>query len=242
MPVLTKPEGVALYVQIRETLREQIKNGQLAPGQRLPAEDELAAQFGVSRMTVRQGVSDLTDEGLLYRRRGVGTFVSQFHVERDHNKLTDFFETAQTQGFEAEVRLLFREVVPAKIAVARPLGLEEGEPVIRIQTLRLANGVPITVYDEYVAYKLCPQLYQDKLYSRPAWQILEDYGFTIKRAVQRIEARLADADIASLLSIEENAPILYKHRVIMTEDGAPVELILCHNRGDSYSVKMTLVH
>jgi GntR family transcriptional regulator len=240
--VLTKTEGVALYVQIRETLREQIKRGELAPGQKLPAEDELAAQFGVSRMTVRQGISDLTDEGVLYRRRGIGTFVAQFHVERDHNKLTDFFETAQAQGFEAEVRLLIREVVPAKISVAKPLGLEEGEPVIRFQTLRLANGVPITVYDEYVAYKLCPQLFQEKLYSRPAWQILESYGFTIKRAVQRIEARLADVDIAGLLGIEENAPILYKHRVIMTEDGSPVELILCHNRGDSYSVKMTLVH
>ena len=242
MTVLTKTEGVALYVQIRETLREQIKNGQLEPGQKLPAEDELAAQFGVSRMTVRQGISDLTDEGVLYRRRGVGTFVAQFHVERDHNKLTNFLETAQAQGFEAEVRLLVREVVPAKISVAKALALHETEPVIRIQTLRLANGLPITVYDEYVAYKLCPQLFQEDLHSRPAWQILESYGYTIKRAVQKIEARLADADIAALLGIEENAPILYKHRVVLTEDGAPVELILCHNRGDSYSVKMTLVH
>ncbi|MEZ4518926.1 MAG: GntR family transcriptional regulator [Chloroflexota bacterium] len=68
------------------------------------SEDELASQFGVSRMTVRQGITDLTDEGLLYRRRGISTFVTQFHVERDHNKLTDFFETARAEGFEAEVR------------------------------------------------------------------------------------------------------------------------------------------
>ncbi len=242
MLVLTKTEGVALYVQIRETLRQQIKSGQLEPGQKLPAEDELAAQFGVSRMTVRQGISDLIDEGVLYRRRGVGTFVTQFHVERDHNRLTNFLETAQAAGFAAEVRLLSREVVPARMTVANALALQETEPVIRIQTLRLANGVPITVYDEYVPYRLYPQLMQEDLRSRPAWQILESRGHTIKRAVQRIEARLADADVASLLEIEENAPILYKHRVIMSEDGAPVELILCHNRGDSYSVIMTLIH
>lgn len=242
MLVLSKTEGVALYVQIRETLRQQIKNGQLEAGQKLPAEDELAAQFGVSRMTVRQGISDLIDEGVLYRRRGVGTFVAQFHVERDHNRLTNFLETAQAAGFAAEVRLLSREVVPARMTVAKALALQESEPVIRIQTLRLANGVPITVYDEYVPYRLYPQLLQEDLRSRPAWQILENHGYTIKRAVQRVEARLADADIANLLEIEENAPILYKHRVIMSEDGAPVELILCHNRGDSYSVIMTLVH
>lgn len=241
MATLTKTEGVALYVQVRETLREQIKTGVLKPGQKLPAEDELAAQFGVSRMTVRQGISDLTDEGLLYRRRGIGTFVAQLHVERDHNKLTDFFETARAEGFQAEVRLLSREVVPAKIMVAKALALQETEPVIRIQTLRLANNVPVTIYDEYVPYKLCPELLTEDLRARPAWQILENYGHIIKRAVQRVEARAADEEVARLLNIEEDAPILFKNRVIFAEDGTPVELILCHNRGDSYSAKMILV-
>ncbi len=241
MTMLTKTEGVALYVQVRETLRNQIKTGVLKPGQKLLAEDELAAQFGVSRMTVRQGIVDLTDEGILYRRRGIGTFVTQFHVERDHNKLTDFFETAQAEGFEAEVRLLSREVVPAKIMVAKALALQETEPVIRIQTLRLANEVPVTLYDEYVPYKLCPELLTEDLRSRPAWQILENYGYIIKRAVQRNEPRAADEDVARALNIEMDAPILFKNRVISAEDGTPVELILCHNRGDSYSAKMILV-
>ena len=241
MAVLTKTDGVALYVQVRETLREQIKKGQLEPGQKLPSEDELAAQFGVSRMTVRQGISDLTDEGVLYRRRGVGTFVTQFQVERDHNKLTNFFDTVQGERIDAEVQLLNQEVVPAKLMVAKALALTETEPVIRIQKLRLANGVPVTVYDEYVPYKLVPELLQEDLRSRYAWQVLEDYGYTIKRAVQKIEARQADADLASLLKLEESAPILYKHRLVLAEDGTPVELILCYNRGGGYSVKMTLV-
>lgn len=241
MPTLTKTDGVALYVQVRETLREQIKSGLFAPGQKLPSEDELSSQFGVSRMTVRQGISDLTDEGVLYRRRGIGTFVTQFHVERDHNKLTGFSDTAKAEGFEGKVQLLSREVVPAKLMVAKALALHETEPVIRIQTLRWANDVPVTVYDEYVPYKLCHELLQEDLRFRAAWEILETYGYTIKRAVQKIEARLADTDLATLLNLEENAPILYKHRIILAEDGAPVELILCYNRGDGYSVKMTLV-
>jgi GntR family transcriptional regulator len=238
---LNKTEGVALYVQVRETLRDQIKTGILELGQKLPSEDELAAQFGVSRMTVRQGVSDLTDEGLVYRRRGIGTFVAQFHVERDHNKLTDFFETARAEGFEAEIKLLGREVVPAKLMIANELALQENEPVIRIQTLRLANDVPVTIYDEYVPYKLRHELLTEDLQSRTAWQILEQSGLVIRRAVQKIEARLADEQIAKLLNVEVDSPILFKNRIIYADDGTPVEVILCHNHGNIYSAKMILM-
>ncbi|HPV06364.1 MAG TPA: GntR family transcriptional regulator [Aggregatilineales bacterium] len=239
--MLDKTDGVALYIQIRDTLREQIMTGVLKPGEKLPSEDDLAARFGVSRMTVRRGISDLVDMGMLYRRRGVGTIVSQLHLERDHNRLADFFETARAEGFEPEVRLLGKEVVPAKLAIAEALGLQESEPLIRIQTLRLANGVPITLYEEYVPYKLCPMLLTEDMRNRAAWQVLEEQGFAIKFAVQRLEARLADARTAALLNIEEDAPILFKNRVIYIEDGTPVELIHCHNNGNLYSSKMTLV-
>src|SRR5512139_231426 len=119
MSVLKKSEGIPLYTQIRKSLRDDITKKVLTPGQKLPSEDELATQFGVSRMTVRQGITDLIDEGVLYRRRGVGTFVAQFHVERDHNRLTNFFDTARAEGFEAEIQILVREVIPAKLMVAK---------------------------------------------------------------------------------------------------------------------------
>jgi DNA-binding GntR family transcriptional regulator len=167
--------------------------------------------------------------------------VTHFHVERDHNKLTDFFETARLEGFVAEVRLLSRQVIPAKMMIARALALHETEPVIWIRTLRLANDLPVTIYDEYVPYKLRPELLSEELHSRPLWQILESHGTVIKRAVQRIEARMADEDIASLLNIGEDLPVLFKHRVVYAEDGTPVELVLCHNRGDVYAATMILM-
>jgi GntR family transcriptional regulator len=241
MDTLNKSEGVSLYVQIRETLRNQIKSGDFETGQKLSAEDELAAQFGVSRMTVRRSISDLVDEGLLYRRHGAGTFVAQPHVERDHNRLTNFFDTDQAQEIDVEVQLLQQEVVPARLLVANALALQETEPVIRINTLRRVDGIPTAVYDEYVPYLLNPDLLQEDLRYRPAWQVLESAGYKVKRAVQKIEARPADEILARLLDVEEDAPLLYKHRVVYLEDGTPVSLLLCHNRGDKYSVKMTLV-
>lgn len=241
MTALSKTDGIALYVQVRESIRNQIKSGILEPGQKLPAEDELAVEFGVSRMTVRQGISDLTEEGMLYRRRGIGTFVAQFHLERDHDRLTDFLESASAEGLDAKILRLSREVVPARLMVAKELALLENEPVVRIQSLRLTNDVPVTLYDEFVPYKLRPELLIEDLKSHAAWQILERSGLVIKRAVQVIEARGADERIAQLLDIEEESPILFKNRVIYAEDGTPVEVQFCHNRGSIYSAKVVLM-
>jgi GntR family transcriptional regulator len=147
----------------------------------------------------------------------------------------------RAEGYETEVILLSREVVPANLMIANELALQENKPVIRIQSLRLANDVPVTMFDEYVPYKLRYDLLTEDLQSRAAWQILEQPGLVIKRAVQKMEARCADDEIARLLDVETDSPILFKNRVVFTEDGTPVEVILCHNRGNIYSAKMILM-
>lgn len=240
MAVLNKSDGIPLYIQIRKSLYDDIVNNVLVPGQRLPSEDELAAQFGVSRMTVRQGISDLIDEGLLYRRHGVGTFVAQPHIDRDQTHLTNFVETARKEGIDLKVRLLAVEILPAKIKVARSLALEEGDLVIRVKTLRYASGLAITVHDAYVPYKLFPQLLQSDLEVNHLWDIFESQGRPVKRAVQRLEAREAEEEIAELLEMEEGAPILYKERTVYLVDGTPVEFTYCFNRGDRYRLTVVL--
>jgi GntR family transcriptional regulator len=240
MESLTKVEGIPLYVQIRKALRDDIGNKVLEAGQKLPSEDELAAQFGVSRMTVRQGISDLIDEGLLYRRHGVGTFVSQSHIERDHTHLTSFMEYAKDEGIDAKIRLLIADILPAKLQVARALMLNEGDLVIRVKTLRLVEDVPITVHDAHVPYKLFPQLLQEDLEAQHLWSIFESYGFRVKRAVQRLMARGAEDEIASLLQVEEDFPILFKERTVYLDDGTPAEFTYCYNRGDRYSLTVVI--
>jgi GntR family transcriptional regulator len=237
---LSKDEGIPLYVQIRKSLREDILNKVLMPGQKIPSEDELAAQFGVSRMTVRQGISDLIDEGLLYRRHGVGTFVAQPHLERDHTRLTSFVESARQEGLDTNVRVLIADILPAKLKVARSLSLGEGDLVVRVKTLRYVASLPVTVHDAYVPYKLFPQLLQEDLEANLLWEIFESYGFRVKRALQRLEAREADEEIAQLLEMDEGAPILYKERTVFLDDGTPVEFTYCYNRGDRYKLTVVL--
>ena len=237
---VSKSDGVALYVQIREDLRNQIATGALKPGQKIPSEDELATQFGVSRMTVRQGIVDLIDEGKLYRRHGKGTFVTQLYIERDHTKLTNFLESAKARGIEVRIELLRREVIPARLKVAEALALQEGEPVIQIITRRFSSGAPVTVHEAHSPHKLFPQLLQEDLEAQHVWDFIESYGCRVKRAVQRLEAREAEGEVARLLEMEEGEPVLYKERTVFADDGTPVEFTYCYNRGDKYSLMVSL--
>lgn len=240
MAEFIKTDGIPLYIQIRESLREEISNGLYEPGQKIPSEDELANQYGVSRMTVRQGISDLIDEGILYRRHGVGTFVTQVQVERDHTRLSNFFENARAKGINPSSEVLKVEVVAAKLKVAKSLALMEGEPVICIMTLRSANGEPVTIHEAFVPYKLFSPFLKEDLSTRHLWDFMEKYGYRVKRAVQKLEAREAEEDLAALLKMDVGAPILYKERTVFAEDGTPVEFTYCYNRGDRYSLTVTL--
>jgi GntR family transcriptional regulator len=240
MSAFVKVEGIPVYIQIRNSLHEDIVNRILLPGQKLPSEDELAARFGVSRMTVRQGIADLIDDGLLYRRHGVGTFVAHPHIVRDHSHLSNFVETARKEGIEFKVHLLASEVIPAKLKVARALSLQEGDLVIRVQTLREAAGLPVTLHDSYVPYQLFPQLLQEDLETNHLWDIFESYGQRVKRAVEIVEARQADDEIATQLAMEEGDPILYKERTVFLDDGTPVDFSFCFNRGERYRLTVVL--
>jgi GntR family transcriptional regulator len=237
---ITRTEGVPLYVKIREALRTEIITGELKRGQKIPSEDELANQFGVSRMTARQGISDLIDEGLLYRRHGLGTYVAYPHVERDHTRLTSFFESARLRGIDARSRVLTVETIPAKPKVAYALDIAEDDPVIRIETLRFADQIPVTFHDAHIPYSLFSNILTENLETTHLWTLFEKFGFKVKRAIQKLEAREASEELAKLMGIQVGSPILFKERTVFAEDGTPVEFTYCYNRGDMYSLTVEL--
>jgi GntR family transcriptional regulator len=220
-------------------LRTEIAQGAFKPGQKLLSEDELASQYGVSRMTVRQALTDLIDAGIVYRRHGVGTFVSQAHIERDHSKLTNFFETAEEEGILARASVLVGEVIPAKRQVAAALNLQEGEPVIRIKTLRYANDVPVTVHDAHEPYKLFPDLLKKNFERLHIWTHMEEDGYRVKRALHKIDARDADEEMAQLLDIEIEDRFCTRTNGLCGRWHAS-RFTYCYNRGDTYSLTTVL--
>jgi GntR family transcriptional regulator len=240
MVELTKTAGIPVYVQIRETLRGEITQEILKPGEKLPSEHELASRFGVSRMTVRQSIAELIDEGLLYRRHGVGTFVTLPHLERDHTRLTNSFDPAESEGNHTVPSLLSLEIIPAGPKVAKALYIKEADLVIRIRILGCANNVPITVHDAHVPHKLFSHVIDKNLEVQDLWSLFEHCGYKVKRAIEHIEAREATKELAKLMKVKAGVPLLYKERTIYAKDGTPVEFTYCYNRGDIYSLTVSL--
>ncbi|MFN2119899.1 MAG: GntR family transcriptional regulator [Anaerolineales bacterium] len=240
MVELVRAEGIPIYVQIRESLREEITGGGLKRGEKLPAEHELADKFGVSRMTIRESIEDLVDEGLLYRRHGVGTFVAYPHLQRDHTRLTSFFDKAEDEGISVRARLLKLEVIPAKPRVAEALDIPGNKKVIRVETLRYADGVPITIHDAHIPHELFSSIISENFEVQHLWTLFEKCGYRVRRAIQRLEAREADKKVAQLMKIKQGAPVLFKERTVYAEDGTPVEFTYCYNRGDVYSLTVAL--
>lgn len=237
---LARTEGVPVYVRIRESLRSRIAEGTLKRGEQLPSEDDLARGFGVSRMTVRKSLEDLLDEGLLYRRHGVGTFVALLHLDRDHTRLKDPMEREDGEGIDGCTTLLSLEVTPAQQKVARALCFSPGDSVIRIQTLRLANGIPVTLHDSHIPHALFAPILDQVFEVEALWSVFEQRGYRVRRAIERIEARQATMDIARLMRTRAGMPILYKERTVYADDGTPVEFTYCYNRGDVYSLTVGL--
>ncbi len=240
MVEFVRTDGVPIYIQIREALRAEITGGNLKRGQQLPSENELAARFNVSRMTIRESIEDLVDEVLLYRRHGVGTFVAYPHLQRDHTRLTSFFDKAENEGVQVQVKLLSLEVIPAAPRVAEALDLEANTHVIRVKTLRYVDGVPITVHDAHIPHKLFPNLVNENLEVQHLWSLFEKSGYRVRRAIQKLEAREASKEVAHLMKIKEGAPVLFKERTVYADDGTPVEFTYCYNRGDIYSLTVAL--
>ncbi|MGB9639469.1 MAG: GntR family transcriptional regulator, partial [Anaerolineales bacterium] len=151
-----------------------------------------------------------------------------------------FFESARQKGIHVAAKVLITQVVPARRKVAEYLDIPAGEAVIHIRTLRYANHVPVTLHDAYLPEKLFAPILNENLEDVNLWDLMEKYGYRVKRAIQKLEAREADPETAKMLGIEMGAPILYKERTIYAEDGTLVEFTYCYNRGDLYSLTVAI--
>ena len=134
---------IPLYYQLAEQLREQIQLGDLPPGVQLPSERELSEQFGISRMTVRQAISYLTEQGLLDPRIGVGTFVAEPKFDPDMLHLLGFTEEMMQRGNEMTAsQVLENSLCVPPVSVAQHLQLSPGGKTVKIVRLRFYGGTP----------------------------------------------------------------------------------------------------
>lgn len=235
---LQRNGGEAIYSQIAKLLKEEIASF-LTPGECLPSENELAERFGVNRHTIRRAVEDLIAAGLLERRHGKGTFVLDAPADYVLGSSTRFTDTFESLGKAASSRILRKLVVPARGGVAARLRLSENDPVIWIESLRMADDRPICVISHFLPQQVFPGLLEEYHGGSLHEQLAVRYGLKLRRIESLVSAALPQGDDASLLGMAQNQPVLRVKSVNVGErDGTPLEYALTRFRADRIQLRI----
>jgi GntR family transcriptional regulator len=228
-----------IYYQIKQTIKGWIVNKEFGPGNKIPSENELADRFNVSRLTVRQAISQLIQEGFLNSRRGEGTFVTS------NEDLINSF-SLETTGFMDELfstqlsKVTTKWATLSKMVAPKPvkekLQLETNdEEVVQIKRVRLLRGRPFTYTINYLPVEIGARVNEKDLYRRRLLEILErDLKVEFTGAVQTIEASFADQEVAEKLEVASGSPILFVEKIMYSKQHKPIELFQSSYRGDLF--------
>jgi GntR family transcriptional regulator len=242
-PTINLTSHIPYYIQLMELLKDQILNKKWQPGEQIPGEQDLCDTYGISRTVVRQALRELELEGLINRRKGKGTFVTEPKISEGLiQNLTGFYQDMVARGLKPVTQVLHQNVVKANEKVAHFLEIEPGTDVVDIQRLRFIHDEPIQLVTTFVPYKVYPPLATVDLSNRSLYEFLEkEGGIFLSRGRRYIEAVLANETEAMLLGIERGAPLLMLDSVSYVESGQPIEYYHALHRGDRSRFEVELV-
>ncbi|HLO04485.1 MAG TPA: GntR family transcriptional regulator [Symbiobacteriaceae bacterium] len=226
-----------LYRQFKLLVEQKIASGEWAPEQPLPPEMQLIELYGISRITVRQAMDELVQEGRIYRRRGKGTFVAPPKINQTLAQLTGFVEELALRGLEPSVRVLGYEVEPEP-RVAELLGT--AGPLLQIRRLVSVGGAPLFADTSYFPSDLVHLLGREQIAVRPYYALLEAGGRAPAEGDQWLGAVALSVETAGYLELEPGSPGLAIHRVTKDALGRPVEYTRVVYRADRYEYQIRL--
>ena len=223
--------------RIEQVLRERITA--LRPGDRLPSDAQLVAEFQVSRMTARNAMQRLADEGLVARQPGRGSFVAERATHRRTDRLMTFSREMERQGRVPSSRLLARAIRPSTRAEATALGLTPGTPVIEVRRIRIADGEPIAVETAILIRSCAATVMSADLEHGSLHEAVARGGLTLVSGTGTIGAVVATAADARLLDLRRGDPLLVEHRVIVDRQNRPVEATESRYAGSRYALEVS---
>lgn len=234
---LDRSSPVPLYFQLAEQLMAAITDGSAQPGDLVENEVAMSKRLGLSRPTVRYAIRYLVDQGLLVRKRGLGTFITSRRVHRRVSK-GSLYEDLLNQGRSPSTKLLGQSTGPnAKAATA--LELDPDTELIALNRLRYADGETLTIMHNWLPARFGP-ITDAELEERSLYSILGDHGVGPIVVHQSIAARLPTADESELLEIARSLPIIAVSRTVFQPGGAPVEYAEHIYRSDNYEIELVL--
>lgn len=222
---LDKSSPMPLYEQLRRALLEAITNGKIPEGSKLPTEEELCDQLGISRPVARQAYSELIAEGYVERMRGKGTFV---RLSDDRGRFIDaqlsFAKEMAILGRSHCTKMVHQEWVTGDLTLASKLNIGLDERCFHIRRMRYADEKPFVLVDNYIPESIFPGIDKYDLAKNSLYDIFEsDYHVKVTRAKRTIRARIAEREFAELFGVECGDPVLYVTNVAIDQNDRPVD-------------------
>lgn len=242
MPTLERSNPLPLYYQLKEVLKQQIRAGHLAPHSAIPSEPELVAQYHVSRATVRQALTELVHEGLLYRQHGRGTFVCEPRVQQNISELTSFSQDLRRRGKRPSGLLLVSELARGSQAVRSRLRLNDEEQVVRLERLRTADDAPVAYQIDYLPHPRATGVYQraKETAEGSLYALMATEGLSPYIAEQSFNGDRPSQREAELLRIATDEPCLRMFCTTFDETGTPIAYTEALYPGKLYEFQFTL--
>jgi DNA-binding GntR family transcriptional regulator len=231
---------IPIYHQIAEQLQQAIAAGNLAKGDFLPSEVELAESWGISRPTARRAIQELVERGLLVRKRGVGTQVVNAQLQRTM-KLSSLHSDLVAAGRRPTTEVRIWQEKPADGNIAEVLEIPVGTPVMYLERLRLANGQPLALMRNWLLHDIAGDISLDELRTQGLYDLLRARRVRPRIAHQAIGAKSAAPDEATFLGLNTGSALLTMRRAMQDDSGRTVELGDHLYDAAHYSVEMTVV-
>lgn len=226
-----------LYSQLVSRIRRNLENGVWKLGDRIPTEQQLCGEFGVSRITVRRAVEALEEEGLLVRRQGKGTFVSAPYVSHGSCRpINSFHEACERLGKKPSSRVLFSGERPSTGRDRRELEIRGNGNVVAVSRIRFADGVPVVL--ERNRFSMAYSYLPDCDLSGSLYNLLRGYGVEPVSAVHDISLVFADEETARLLQISAGDPLVLLHELVYDDRGRPIHSSDQLIRGDVFTLRI----
>ena len=238
--VVDRRDPVPLHHQVRRAILDQILSGQIRVGDRLPTESELCEQLGVSRNTLRQAVTSLVSDGVLWRERPRGTFVTMGAVEGDLRVLRSIWEDFRRLGLKAEAQVLNLRISKADADVASHLNVGQSSPVIELARLFTADDEPLVFDVDYFPSPEFDWMLGADLSTSWYDTFEETDTWRISHARQTLTATAAEGEIAEVLRVPKGSPLLQIRRQLYGLRGAVVNYCCGWYRSDRYRFSVVL--
>lgn len=229
------PRVLPAYQRIQKVIRRRIDSGQLCPGDAVPSERELARIHHVSLMTARHALASLEREGLVERRRGIGTFVAPPKIH--FNKLMSYTEQMAARSLTAGAKVLFAKIVDNENEAAARLALPPTSSLVKLERLRHAAGEPFALEICYLNAAEFPGLLDTPIERDSLFGILErDFQVELGYADEEVDATAADPRIAELLAVPRREPLLRIRQAIYSTKGKAIMYVLGFYRSDRHNL------